>query len=142
MVKRMVKSIGLMTAVVVIAGCGAAPGDESEEVATESEELPCTDCGGDPGGYEPYYPYDDACGYGETRWNSATNCDPSSPCSSGTGCSTLTYRCGSNGCGTSTNTSSTNPCYQKYYGAACTLTGGFTGVCRYDFSYQLACFAY
>ncbi|MFO0569167.1 MAG: hypothetical protein U0263_26145 [Polyangiaceae bacterium] len=149
MVKTMVKVLGLFSVVSVVACASASDGSGTNEpVATDSEELPCTDCGPGGGGYEPSYPYDNACASGEGRWNSASDCAPSSTCVRGavSNCigtpSATVGRCGSNGCGTSTNTSSTNPCYNHYWGSTCTLSGGYTGHCYYDFSGQLACFNY
>lgn len=151
MVKKFVTTVSLVSVVLGVVACGAAAddsGSDPEQVAAGSEELPCTDCGGSGGGYEPYNPYDDGCASGEGRWNSASDCAPNSPCVRGavTGCSgtpvSTVGRCGSSGCGTSTNNSTTNPCYNHYWGSACTLSGGYTGHCYYDFSGQLACFNY
>jgi len=150
MVKRMVKAIGLVTAMGALAACGAAPDESaptSEETASESQELPACDpetgiCGGGGHYYEPYNPYDDGCGVGETRWNSGGNCYANAPCYGASKCTTL-YRCPSTGCGTSTNSPTTNSCYGKwagYYG--CALSNGAYGWCRVDWTSQLACFAY
>jgi hypothetical protein len=154
--KRMKSLVAWMTAVggTALVGCGAGPEDDgswlpeptqSEEVGESSGALPCQDCGGGEG-YNPpeYYPYDDECGTGETRWNSANGCGPGDVCRVGlTGCKppvASVRRCGTSGCGP-TNGSSTNPCYNGYSGMPCTLSGGYTGHCGYDFAGQLACFS-
>lgn len=147
--KRIKTLVGYMAALAAVS-CGASPEDtgnpeeqaKSENVGTSSEALPCTNCdeGNEPPGY---YPYDNECGTGESRWNSAAGCGPNQVCQAGlVGCGPTPFgrRCTSScGCGGCTPTPTTNPCYGGYLGQPCTLSGGYTGHCAYDWSYQLAC---
>lgn len=141
MIKRVAMVVGLVAVAGVAAACSAAPVEEGEETATESQELPkCEEpglCGA--GDYEPYYPYDYGCATGETKWNSGVDCDAFMPCTGGTGCSSVTRQCTSSGCGTPTNSPSTNPCYGKWVGCACTLSGGYPGLCGYNSLGSLVC---
>lgn len=150
MVKTIAKAVGLISVLGLVACASASDGsgNDPEQVGTDSEQLPCTDCGGGGGGYEPYYPYDGVCTTGENHWNSAGDCAADSPCVRGSvsycyGSPSATIgRCSSlSGCGTTTNNSSTNPCYNLWSGAACLTSGAYSGHCAYNTFGQLACFA-